>query len=55
MTGNTKISVRVSPNFLWQLRQFAASLRMTVTQVVIAAVTEYAKERGFTFCDEDAE
>jgi len=55
MTGNTKISVRVTPNFLWQLRQFAAEQRTTVTRVVIAAVKEYAKERGFTFCDEDAE
>ena len=55
MTGNTKISVRVTPSFLWQLRQFAAELRMTVTQVVIAAIKEYAKERGFTFCDDDAE
>jgi len=55
MTDNTKISVRVTPSFLWQLRQFAAEQRTTVTQVVIAAVRDYAMRHGFTFCDDATE
>ena len=54
MTDNTKLNVRVTPGFLWQLKGFCAEQRMTITQVVIAAVKDYAKERGFTFYDDEA-
>lgn len=51
---NTKLSVRVSPAYLHQIKTFALMQRMSISEVVKAAVEEYAKERGFRiFSDEE--
>jgi uncharacterized protein (DUF1778 family) len=53
--GDARLSIRVSQNYLWQVKQLAAMERKTVTQVVLEAIAEYAEARAFTIYPDPAE
>lgn len=47
MTDNTKLSVRVTPTYLWELKLFATMEQKTVTQIVMEAIEEYSRARNY--------
>lgn len=47
MTDNTKLSIRVSSHYLWQLKQIAAMERKTLSELVLAAIAEWAGDHGY--------
>ena len=48
MTPDTRLSIRVTPEYLHDVKLFALMEHKTVTQIVMEAIEEYTKARDYT-------